>query len=143
MSNSINKIKVKFYLGEKENDLDLEAGFEKSRAQSTEEISIVKGARGAEALVAGFEKSRAQSKYARFEKSHTQSTEEISIDKGARGAEALVAGFDTEFKKSYTQTTYVKLDLEAQTTYMDDNETICDPNVNTFTKLFRVLCDLF
>jgi hypothetical protein len=74
-----------------------------------------KGARGAEALVAGFEKSRAQSN----------------------------AGFDTEFKKSYKQTTYKKQDLEAQTTHMDDNETICDSNVNTFTKLFRVLCDLF
>jgi len=73
--------------------------------------------------------------------------------KGARGAEALVgnpaskseeqdleAGF---IKPSNIQINNVKLDLEAQTIYNNDNETICTKNFNKLTKLFRVLRDLF
>ncbi len=68
-------------------------------------------------------------------------SEEQDLGNPARKSEEqdLEAGF----KPSNIQINNVKLDLEAQTTHMDDNETICDSNVNTFTKLFRVLCDLF
>ena len=76
-------------------------GFKKFRAQSSfleksraKKYNIIKGARGAEALVAGFKKSRAQSSF--LEKSRAK---KYNIIKGARGAEALVAGF----KKSRAQ----------------------------------------
>ena len=72
--------------------------------------------------------------------------------KGARGAEALVGNparksdeqdLEAGFLKFSSHNNNVMQDLEAQTTYIDDNETICNANVNTFAKLFRVLCDLF
>ena len=47
------------------------------------------------------------------------------------------------FIKSHAHNNNAKKDLEAPTTHMDDNEKICDHNVNKLTKLFRVLCDLF
>ena len=72
--------------------------------------------------------------------------------KGARGAEALVGNparksdeqdLEAGFIKFSSHNNNVNQDLEAQTTYIDDNETICSKNINKITKLLRVLHDLF
>ena len=47
------------------------------------------------------------------------------------------------FLKSHTHNNNVKLDLEAQPIYNNDNETICTKNFNKLTKFLRVLRDLF
>ena len=72
--------------------------------------------------------------------------------KGARGAEALVENparksdeqdLEAGFEPSNIQKKNAKKDLEAQSIYNDDNETICSKNINKLTKLLRLLHNLF